>query len=108
VIPISLSAAAAEAHRNDLLADADTARRVRQARQATMDIRADSRADGRAESPVAPRHTADSRRQPHREINRGLVAWRATSAATRSLRAIVNSGRFSRAATVSAPTEGDA
>jgi hypothetical protein len=98
VISISLSAAAAEAHRNDLLADADTARRVRLARQASMHRRADRRTAG----------SADRRRPPRREANRGPMAWRATSAAIRSLLAIASFARFSRAATVSAPTEGDA
>jgi phage tail tape-measure protein len=101
VISISLSAAAAEAHRNDLLVDADTARRVRLARlarQATMDRQAERTVD----------RTADRRRPPRREVNRGLVAWRGTSAAIGSLLAIANFGRFSRAATVSAPTDGDA
>jgi hypothetical protein len=99
VIPTSLSAAAAEAHINDLLADAETARRVRLARRATVDRSVDVSIDG---------SVGHRGRQPRREANRGLAAWRATSAAVRTLVVLGLTGHFSRTATVSTPTEGDA
>ncbi len=87
----SISAAAAEAHINDLLAEATTARHVRLARRANAARRAESHC-----------------RQPNLRTNRIPVIAQVTLAAVRCFLAAHRPRRVSRTVVAAVPGEGDA